>query len=316
MNHFGRLAARVTRPNARQPGPALRSDSPIAEHDQRLTSFSVVPAFRRAHDAGDELEELAVAAQPELGPPSGAPGVPPSPARRTETAGESDGRSGVRAMVRPSLASASGAEPRRDPMATSTTSSSAASRPTPSAGIAEPPASGSRGAVGTGRLPADAPPSNAAQTVAALASAFARVQAWMAAPVAPRPSPLAGAPSAAAQIPEVTAPAGAETAARPFATPRPPHALAAPVPATTFADGRNARGELPSLSPSAAAAHQPSRGLEIGHLSVEVVPPPASPPVSREPAARRPQRPEVRGFENSAPRRGTVVRLGFGMRHW
>ena len=67
MNHFGRLAARVMRPNARQPGPALRSDSPIAEHDQRLTSFSVVPMFGHAHDAArsarlrDEQEAEALA---------------------------------------------------------------------------------------------------------------------------------------------------------------------------------------------------------------------------------------------------------------
>src|SRR5205085_1385466 len=150
MNHFGRLAARVMRPNARQPGPALRSDSPIAEHDQRLTSFSVVPMFSHAHDAGDELEELATAGQPEPAPPVGAPAARPGRAPRTETAGESDGRSGAGRMVRPPPAGASGAEPARDPRGTSTTSSSASSRPTPSTGIAEPSASGSRGAVGAG----------------------------------------------------------------------------------------------------------------------------------------------------------------------
>ncbi|HVV51712.1 MAG TPA: hypothetical protein VHO06_18735, partial [Polyangia bacterium] len=61
MSHFGRLAARVVRPGARQPGPALRSDSPVAEHDQRLTSFEVMAPAAGGPVGGEDLEEPAIA---------------------------------------------------------------------------------------------------------------------------------------------------------------------------------------------------------------------------------------------------------------
>jgi hypothetical protein len=280
MSHFGRLAARVMRPSARQPGPALRSASPIAEHDQRLTSFDVGASVFGARDAGGHLEEGAIAAataaEPSIAAPAGS--SRPSPASR-----EAARQAGAGSRVRP-----------------------------PSAGT--PPGAELAGA--SRRSSEEEAPSNA---VAALASAFARVQAWIAAPpVPPGPSRSQAAPAPPPLGPEI---ADAARAAAGAVSRRAARALSAPRPAAGASDsplsmpaadaGRSAGGH-PWPAPSAAPRE--ATRLEIGQLSVQVLPPPTSPPVSRA-ARERPHRPNA-GFAGGASRQGTLARLGFGMRHW
>lgn len=321
INHFGRLASRVTaRPSVRQPGPALRSDSPIAEHDQRLTSFDLGSAAVGGRDGGDGLEEAITTAETEAGPPSGAATVLPRAPRAAQAPGETDRRARTGSTERPSPAIGT---PRSESMSEGAASPGASSaralpRPVSSSAIAESAPARSRGTAGAG-LPAETAPAGAGSTVAALASAFARVQAWMSAPPVPRPFGATGAAARSGETATIDDGASVEAVVpspRALATPRPAGRVSdSPSPLTVRLESEDLRGGGGWSAPSAAVAAEVRGGLEIGHLSVQVLPPPA-PPVPRERAARSQQRPEAAGFESGARRRGIVARLGFGMRHW
>jgi hypothetical protein len=195
----------------------------------------------------------------------------------------------------------------------------ALSRPLSSA-IIEGSVAGPRSAAGSSSLPAETAPAGGPPAVAALASAFARLQAWMATPAVPRSSGSAGQAATPGQIGAIEQGAGVEAALPPpraVATPRPlGRASEPPSLVTASFEGQDQRGGNGGSVPAAAVVTEASRGLEIGHLSVQVLPPPAPPAAPRERAARSQRRPEGAGFEGGARQRGLVARLGFGMRHW
>ena len=314
MNHFGRLAARVARPGARQPGPSLRSSSPIAEHDQRLTSFDVAASIGSGGIAGDDpgaaLAEVdgIVLAGPASGPAARG-------GRPTAALPEQDSRAGAGVNARTTRPPVGPrAEPARRPSDTLTSEPVPVSPRAPRS-AKESAAPSLRGAKTEGRLsgPVAAPGAN--QALTALASAFARVEAWMTAPVAQDSIRGEAASPSAPVAPKMVA---ATEAAAPPPRARPAPRAVAPTShslATSALDHRRESPDDDTSSGQLAAAPVDPGHLEIGQLSVQVIPPPVAPPVSQRGPAQPQRRPDT-GSESSPGRLGTTARLGFGMRHW
>jgi len=310
VNHFGRLAARVALPAVRQPGPALRSNSPIAEHDQRLASFDVGASTGLPRGAAPDPDGPTVA-EVEVSAPIGSVGDGSvGEAQAVGSAAETAPLSSLGARARPSPTAAR-TEPASQPAARSLVGPAPASPRAAEVGAPEGAGPRGRGGASEARVSAAAAPAGPPQAVAALASALARVEAWMKTPAAPGPA-RAAADSPADWIPEGSA--GIVAAVTPNRALPPPRALtpASASPVIELQPHGDARHGDPR-SASAAAGPVPGPRLQIGQISVQVLPAPA-PPIARNPAAR-PER--WAAFPSDGSRRlGSAARLGFGMRHW
>jgi hypothetical protein len=324
MSHLGRMAARVAGAKARQLGPALRSNSPIAEHDQRLTSFNLEATAVGSRDAVVDLEEATAAdSETVVGSGGGAlaetrrRGPPRQETRDHETKDEPRPRAATpnrhltpterRGSVPPPIASeAQGAVP----PSRSEAGGAAPPRTANALGLARPPAAALEPSQPPGKPPSSTPespglrnpPAPAPQSaegarpaarpaVAALASAFAQVRAWMNTPATVPPEP-----SSPAVIARRAGARGADL--RPSRPLEPAGAWPADgAPSSTFAVA-----DLGS-------------GLSIGQLSIQVAPPPAPLPVQRAVPGAQGRRPDP-GADGGPLRSGALARLGFGMRHW